>query len=320
MTDATAMTFDDAVRAMASASVSGDGTPPPLEAMRWSLDNWDAAAPRFVAMLSRYADGIERSPDIENALLYIVHMLGEKSETAAFAPLCKLLRDDAATEAAIGESVIMTLKNIMISTFDGNLATLRGVIEDPNANEYARCQAFGVMAWLTRTGRIPREETRAYMRQLLATMQPDHESSAWLGWTDVVWLLGFDEFAADVQRLYEDGLVALVFRGHDGFARDLQRTLDDPESMAGFEELELGPFRDAIGEVARWFSRRKSDPADGTAPLPSLAAELAGHDGGTYRNPLRHVGRNDPCPCGSGKKFKKCCLGKADAVALAEAM
>lgn len=24
-----------------------------------------------------------------------------------------------------------------------------------------------------------------------------------------------------------------------------------------------------------------------------------------------HVGRNDPCPCGSGKKFKKCCLDKA---------
>lgn len=24
----------------------------------------------------------------------------------------------------------------------------------------------------------------------------------------------------------------------------------------------------------------------------------------------KKVGRNDPCPCGSGKKFKKCCLGK----------
>jgi hypothetical protein len=23
-----------------------------------------------------------------------------------------------------------------------------------------------------------------------------------------------------------------------------------------------------------------------------------------------HVGRNDPCPCGSGKKFKHCCLNK----------
>lgn len=23
------------------------------------------------------------------------------------------------------------------------------------------------------------------------------------------------------------------------------------------------------------------------------------------------IGRNDPCSCGSGKKFKKCCMGKA---------
>jgi uncharacterized protein YecA (UPF0149 family) len=30
-------------------------------------------------------------------------------------------------------------------------------------------------------------------------------------------------------------------------------------------------------------------------------------------NPLKHVGRNDPCPCGSGKKFKKCCLDKVAA-------
>lgn len=22
------------------------------------------------------------------------------------------------------------------------------------------------------------------------------------------------------------------------------------------------------------------------------------------------IGRNDQCPCGSGKKFKKCCIGK----------
>jgi uncharacterized protein YecA (UPF0149 family) len=23
------------------------------------------------------------------------------------------------------------------------------------------------------------------------------------------------------------------------------------------------------------------------------------------------VGRNDPCPCGSGKKYKNCCLGRS---------
>jgi hypothetical protein len=27
---------------------------------------------------------------------------------------------------------------------------------------------------------------------------------------------------------------------------------------------------------------------------------------------FKGVGRNDPCPCGSGRKFKKCCLGKSE--------
>jgi uncharacterized protein YecA (UPF0149 family) len=27
----------------------------------------------------------------------------------------------------------------------------------------------------------------------------------------------------------------------------------------------------------------------------------------TFRRPTPKIGRNDPCPCGSGKKYKKCC-------------
>ncbi len=32
--------------------------------------------------------------------------------------------------------------------------------------------------------------------------------------------------------------------------------------------------------------------------------------GFTARRPVQKVGRNDPCPCGSGKKYKKCCAEK----------
>jgi len=32
--------------------------------------------------------------------------------------------------------------------------------------------------------------------------------------------------------------------------------------------------------------------------------------GGLANQPDYNVGRNDPCPCGSGKKYKKCCLNK----------
>ena len=34
------------------------------------------------------------------------------------------------------------------------------------------------------------------------------------------------------------------------------------------------------------------------------------HETETVRNENPKVGRNDPCPCGSGKKFKKCCAGR----------
>ena len=30
------------------------------------------------------------------------------------------------------------------------------------------------------------------------------------------------------------------------------------------------------------------------------------------------AGRNDPCPCGSGKKYKKCCLAKDQAASLTQ--
>jgi len=31
---------------------------------------------------------------------------------------------------------------------------------------------------------------------------------------------------------------------------------------------------------------------------------------GTYRREHPKVGRNEPCLCGSGKKYKRCCLEK----------
>lgn len=35
-----------------------------------------------------------------------------------------------------------------------------------------------------------------------------------------------------------------------------------------------------------------------------------GMDGEPYVRSTKKVGRNDPCPCGSGKKYKQCCMNK----------
>lgn len=46
-------------------------------------------------------------------------------------------------------------------------------------------------------------------------------------------------------------------------------------------------------------------------PLPNKPFEF-GESQLTDRKIKQKIGRNDPCPCGSGKKYKKCCMGKDD--------
>ncbi len=63
------------------------------------------------------------------------------------------------------------------------------------------------------------------------------------------------------------------------------------------------------GERASGSSRARVEV--GEPKRPKYAVTTNRGDGGSSRQPQRRadkkVGRNDPCPCGSGKKYKKCC-------------
>ncbi len=45
-------------------------------------------------------------------------------------------------------------------------------------------------------------------------------------------------------------------------------------------------------------------------PLPDKSFDFGGSAGNGNVIKKEKIGRNDPCPCGSGLKYKKCCLGK----------
>ena len=55
----------------------------------------------------------------------------------------------------------------------------------------------------------------------------------------------------------------------------------------------------------------KEDYVDNTSGGPASApkAEKTGKQETVVRNEPK-IGRNDPCPCGSGKKYKNCCMNK----------
>ena len=59
----------------------------------------------------------------------------------------------------------------------------------------------------------------------------------------------------------------------------------------------------SIRQMKKWMKAHEAElRAEGGADVPKV--ETVVHEG-------PRIGRNDPCPCGSGKKYKKCCgVGK----------
>ncbi len=66
-------------------------------------------------------------------------------------------------------------------------------------------------------------------------------------------------------------------------------------------EIELGLrlFRETPRPRLEWFNEPSRNMPEGPGGVTGSYGAL---------NPYRGIGRNDLCPCGSGKKFKKCCL------------
>ena len=77
-----------------------------------------------------------------------------------------------------------------------------------------------------------------------------------------------------------------------------QRTTTARKSVVSQEEERKDEYHDEAREQAR---RQSSPNMPKAAPKPEEARRPE-----TFRRETPKVGRNDPCPCGSGKKYKNC--------------
>jgi len=86
-------------------------------------------------------------------------------------------------------------------------------------------------------------------------------------------------------------------------------------SLAGVSFPELEQWRAEEKQSIETKKRRREEllaPAPPSRPKP-LSPEVRNLIEPAPPPPITRrekVGRNDPCPCGSGKKYKRCCLNK----------
>ncbi|RJR24348.1 preprotein translocase subunit SecA [Candidatus Microgenomates bacterium] len=72
-------------------------------------------------------------------------------------------------------------------------------------------------------------------------------------------------------------------------------------------------FRIQVVSQPQTISLENSTEKRGSAPLPNGKTNFSEEEERPKTRPIvsgQKVGRNDPCPCGSGKKYKKCCYPK----------
>jgi len=143
------------------------------------------------------------------------------------------------------------------------------------------------------------------------------EKRAVLGSIDSMWrehLYGIDHLKSGINlRAYaqRDPLVEFKKEAFGLFEELLGRI----DRLASRQVLSLWP-RDAVKDLPE-SQRVKGSAIHPGASLPAAQARAAAAGAGTGgRRPAKQetvvredpkVGRNDPCPCGSGKKYKKCC-------------
>ncbi|MER2250528.1 DUF1186 domain-containing protein [Methylorubrum podarium] len=265
----------------------------PAEALRRAAANPEAVAEPVLALLERAAEDAGAIEDEEvNLLFWGLHALAAARDTRIFPPLMRLLHQDGeAVEGLLGDGITEALSPMIASTFDGDTGKLARLILDSTADDFVRGAAFSALGFLTRQGRIPLAEAETLLVRFDEARAGVEEGPAWTAWEETIAYLGLAGLAPRVEAARRDGRITDEFSDLPWFRKALRQASAEPPDLSAFEARHYSYLDDPVGALD-WTAESYGQPVT---------------------NPFKDVGRNDPCPCGSGKKYKKCCLNAPEA-------
>jgi Protein of unknown function (DUF1186)/SEC-C motif len=263
----------------------------------------DEITPALLAVLEDIARDPEPFLDDEDRIIHIyaMYLLAQFRETRAYPLLVKIF--SAPGEFAfdlVGDTVTEGLGRILASVSGGDTSGMTALVENENANEYVRAAAMGGLLTLCACGSLTRDELMAYFSSLFNKLQRT-PGFAWDELANSCADLCPIQVMEDLRQAYEADLIDPSFIAWDDIEDAL--ALGKERAMAKLQS-EYRLVSDVHEEMSWWhcFNEEQWSPVRDEFLLPSEPAVVDP----IYRTEPK-VGRNEPCPCGSGKKIKKCC-------------
>ncbi|MGX9425004.1 DUF1186 domain-containing protein [Bradyrhizobium sp. LeoA1S1] len=274
----------------------------------------EESAPALLDVLERAARAEPLTEKDETLLVRGIYLLGGGQQTQAFQPLLRLLRrPESEVDDLLGDVVTEDLSRIAAGAFDGDADALFGVIADASVEQYVRDALFGAATFLTWNGQIKRDQTRGFLVRFFEGRLAEPDNEAWTGWLESIALLGLRELKPLADGAWKAGLVPDFSYSRENFDEDLRQAEQRPDDIERFTERRLGLIEDTLAALELTDCGDHDESWDDEDPFTGEPLDV--HDWmpmEPVKNPMRNVGRNDPCPCGSGKKAKKCCLARKD--------
>jgi hypothetical protein len=220
------------------------------------------------------------------AHLYALYLLAQFREPRAYPLIVDFfsLPGDLSLDLT-GDVVTEDLDRILASVCGGDTSLIIRLAEHPYANAYVRNAALRALVCLVAWGEKTRDEVLAYYTSLFhggLVREPHH---VWDGLVSCCTDLYPGEVYDEIQQAFREGLVDDTFIDRTYIEQELSRGKEIV--LAKLHQSRYRRIQDTIAELEGWASFQ---PAR-TTPLATMLK----------------VGRNAPCPCGSGKKYKKCC-------------
>ena len=281
-------------------SIFGNNQPVPKEALAEAVRHREEITPVLLDSLDTLYEKVQSEGDAvyDNPAYdlssYALFLLAEMREQKAFPRLLRLLTLDSDSIDPVFGDIISYMGNILYSTYNGDLPAAEKVVIDSSLDPFARDAPLHLMEGLFRDGRLPREEFITFLRERLAALGTG-ENEEIMGGSIASLIADNDlyELAEDVREAFRLEKIDVLHMGKfDSFFDYLYN--EDPH----VQHTQL--ITDTAEALSDWACFQRD-----TSSKPSLGDILSWN-----------VGRNDPCPCGSGKKFKKCCLPKREALQL----
>jgi uncharacterized protein len=271
----------------------------PDAAIMVCLVRFEEVAPVFLEKLRAAARGDEITDEDANLLLYGLHILGAHREKRAFEPLMLFLRrgwEDV--DRVLSDAITESLSKVVASVYDGDAGPLFENISNTAIDEFVRQSLFDAATFLTFERRIERSRMEAFLRRFHAERLAPIGDFAWYGFACAVAFLNWTALVPLVEQAIREEWISPGELSMAEFTRDLREAERAPDDRGRLEKNNLGYLDDVLGALRFFAAAEERD--DSEASWSGTSQPII--------NPWRHVGRNDPCPCGSHRKAKRCCL------------